>query len=158
MANTQAICTSFKVELLKGHHALGTTVIRAGTTKDTLYGALYLASATKNATTTAFGGTVGSVADTGEVTGTGYTAGGVAITNGTEPTNTSTTAHWTPSASLVYPTVTLSTSFDSVLFFNNTQSNKAIAVFTFGGQTILAGTFTLTMPTNDGTTGLIRLA
>jgi hypothetical protein len=49
MANTQAICTSFKVELLKGHHALGTTVVRAGTTKDNINAALYLASATKNA-------------------------------------------------------------------------------------------------------------
>jgi len=157
LANTQAICTSFKVELLKGIHALGTTVVRAGTTKDTLYGALYLASATKNASTTTFGGTVGSVADTGEVSGTNYVPGGVPVTNATEPTSTSTIAHWTPSSSIQYTTVTLSTSFDCVLLLNNTQSNKAIAVYTFGGQTITAGTFTLTMPTNDGTTGLLRL-
>jgi hypothetical protein len=157
MANTQAICTSFKVELLKGIHALGTTVARAGTTKDTFYGALYLASATKNASTTTYGGTVGSVADTGEVSGTNYTPGGRDVTNATEPTSTSTIAHWTPSASLQYTTVTLSTAFDCVLIFNNTQGNKAVAVYTFGSQTINAGTFTLTMPTNDGTTGLLRL-
>jgi hypothetical protein len=151
VANTQAICTSFKVDLMLGKMALGTTVVRAGTTKDTIKAALYLASATYNASTTAY-------SSTGEVTGTNYTAGGVTVTNATEPTSTSTTAHWTPSASIVYTTVTLGTSFDAVLLYNSTQSDKAIAVYTFGAQTITAGTFTLTMPTNDGTTGLLRLA
>ena len=152
MANTQAICTSFKVELLKGIHALGTTVARGGTTKDTIKAALYLVSATKDASTTAYN-------STGEVTGTNYSAGGVTVTNGTEPTNTGTTAHWTPSASIVFTTVTLSTSFDAVLLYNDTQSgDPAIAVYTFGSQTITAGTFTLTMPTNDNNTGLLRLA
>jgi hypothetical protein len=151
VANTQAICTSFKVELMKGIHALGTSVVRAGTTKDTIKAALFLASATVNASTTAY-------SNVNEVTGTNYTEGGVTVTNATEPTNTSTTAHWTPSASIVYTTVTLSTAFDAVLLYNSTQSDKAIAVYTFGSQTITAGTFTLTMPTNDGTTGLLRLA
>lgn len=151
MANSQAICTSFKVELLKGIHALGTTVARGGTTKDTIKAALYLASASRGAGDTVYN-------TTGEVSGTNYTAGGVTVTNGTEPTNTSTTAHWTPSASIVYTTVTLSTAFDAVLLYNSTQGDKAIAVYTFGSQTITAGTFTLTMPTNDGTTGLLRLA
>ena len=151
MANSQAICTSFKVELLKGVHALGTTVARGGTTKDTIKAALFLASASRGAGDTVYN-------TTGEVSGTNYTAGGVAVTNGTEPTNTSTTAHWTPSASIVYTTVTLSTAFDAVLIYNSTQSDKAIGVYTFGSQTITAGTFTLTMPTNDGTTGLLRLA
>lgn len=151
MANSQAICTSFKVELMKGIHALGTTVTRGATTKDTIKAALYLASATYGASTTAYSAT-------GEVSGTNYSAGGVSVTNGTEPTNTSTTAHWTPSASIVYTTVTLSTAFDAVLLYNNSQGDKAIAVYTFGSQTITAGTFTLTMPTNDGTTGLLRLA
>jgi len=151
MANSQAVCTSFKVELMKGIHALGTTVVRAGTTKDTIKAALFLASASIGAGTTAY-------AATGEVSGTNYTAGGVAVTNGTEPTNTGTTAHWTPSASIVYTTVTLSTAFDCVLLYNSTQGDKAIGSYTFGSQTITAGTFTLTMPTNDGTTGLLRLA
>jgi hypothetical protein len=152
LANTQAICTSFKVELLKGHHNFGTGVVRGATTKDTISAALYLSSATINASTTAY-------TSTGEVTGTNYTAGGALnITNATEPTNDSTTAHWTPSASISYPTVTLSTAFNAVLLYNDTQNDKAIAVFTFGDQTITAGTFTLTMPTNNGTTGLIRLA
>jgi hypothetical protein len=100
---------------------------------------------------------------TGEVTGTGYTAGGVTVTNATAPTstNSSTTAgvgYWTPSASLVYSTVTLTTAFDTVLVYNSTQSNKAVSVHTFGSQTVTAGTFTLTMPSNTTTTALLRLA
>jgi hypothetical protein len=152
LANSQAICTSFKVELLKGVHALGTTVARGGTTKDTIKAALFLSSASRGAGDTVYN-------TTGEVSGTNYTAGGVAVTNGTEPTNTSTTAHWTPSASIVYTTVTLNAAnFNAVLLYNSTQGDKAIGVYTFGDQTITAGTFTLTMPTNDGTTGLLRLA
>ena len=151
MANTQALCTSFKTQLLLGIHAFGTTVVRAGTTKDSFKAALFLASASRGAADTVY-------TTTGEVSGTGYTAGGVAITNGTEPTSTGTTAHWTPSASIVYTTVTLTTAFDAVEFYNSTQADKAVAVYTFGSQTITAGTFTLTMPTNDGTTGLLRIA
>jgi hypothetical protein len=159
MANSQAICTSFKVQLLCGIHALGTSVVRAGTGADAIWAALYLESASKGASTTTYGGTWGSVADTGEVAGTAYTPGGVVVTNGTQPTSTSTTAHWTPSASIVYNTVTLNAAnFNAVLLYNHTQGEKAIAVYTFGAQTITAGTFTLTMPTNDGTTGLLRLA
>jgi hypothetical protein len=151
MANTQAICTSFKDELMHGIHAIGTTVVRAGTTKDSIKAALFLVSATRNASDTVYN-------TTGEVSGTGYTAGGVAVTNATEPSATGTTAFWTPSASIVYTTVTLSTAFDAVLLYNSTQSDKAIAVYTFGSQTVTAGTFTLTMPTNDASTGLIRIA
>ena len=54
MANTQAMCTSFKQELLTGHHAFGTTVTRGATTADTFKAALYLATATYNASTTAY--------------------------------------------------------------------------------------------------------
>jgi len=151
MANTQAMCTSFKGVLLVGHHNFGTGVVRAATTADSFKAALYLASATVNAATTAY-------SSTGEVTGTGYTAGGVAVTFGTAPSTSGTTAFVTPSASISYSAVTLSTSFDAVLIYNSTQSNKAVSVHTFGSQTVTAGTFTLTMPTNDASTGLIRLA
>jgi hypothetical protein len=151
MANTQALCTSFKGELLVGHHNFGTGVVRAATTADTFKAALYLASATVNASTTAY-------SSTGEVTGTGYTAGGVAVTFGTPPSTSGTTAFVTPSASISYSAVTLSTAFDAVLIYNSTQSDKAVSVHTFGSQTVTAGTFTLTMPTNDASTGLIRLA
>ena len=151
MANTQAMCTSFKGELLVGHHNFGTGVVRAATTADTLKAALYLTTATINASTTAY-------TATGEVSGTGYTAGGVTVTNATAPATSGTTAYWTPSASISYSSVTLSTAFDCVFIYNSTQSNKAVSVHTFGSQTVTAGTFTLTMPTNDSSTGLIRLA
>lgn len=151
MANSTAIATSFKVELMKGIHALGTSVVRAGTGADAIKAALFLASATITAATTAY-------STTGEVSGTGYTAGGVAVTNATAPNSSGTTAFWTPSASITYTTVTLSTAFDCVLLYNSTQGDKAIAAYTFGSQTVTAGNFTLTMPTNDATTGLLRIA
>tara|TARA_R110000823_G_scaffold61959_1_gene147398 strand:- start:776 stop:1231 length:456 start_codon:yes stop_codon:yes gene_type:complete len=151
MANTQAIATSFKEEILKGIHALGTTVARGGTGADTVKAALYLDSATITAASTAY-------TASGEVSGTNYTAGGVTVTNATAPDSSGTTSFWTPSASIVYTSVTLSTAFDAVLLYNSTQSNAAISVHTFTGQTITAGTLTITMPTNDASTGLIRIA
>lgn len=150
MANTQAVCTSFKVDLLNGIHAFGTTVARVGTTADSFKAALYLTTATVNASTTAY-------SSTNEVTGTGYTAGGVAVTNSTAPTSSGTTAYWTPSASIVYSTVTIGPT-DAVLIYNSTQSDKGVAVFTFSSQTVTAGTLTLTMPTNDSSSALIRIA
>jgi hypothetical protein len=150
MANSQAICTSFKVQILNGIHALGTSVVRAGTTADTFKAALFLASASRGAGDTVYN-------TTGEVSGTNYTAGGVAVTF-TAPSSSGTTAFTTPSASIVYTTVTLSTAFDAVLIYNSTQGDKAVGVYTFGSQTVTAGTFTLTMPTNDATTGLLRIA
>ena len=156
MANTQSMCTSFMGELMTATHNFGTAPIRAASTADTFKGALYLASATINASTTAYSAT-------GEVTGTGYTAGGVTVTNATPPTATNSSAtagvaYWTPSASLTYTSVTLTTAFDAVLIYNSTQSNKAVSVHTFGSQTITAGTFTLTMPSNTTSTALLRLA
>ena len=131
---------------------MGTSVIRAGTTKDVYNAALYLVTATINATTTVY--TV-----TGEVTGTNYSAGGVVVTTATGPSLDSTTAHFTPSASIVYTNVTLATAFDAVLIYNDTSAtNLALSVHTFGSQTVTAGDFSLTMPVDDGTTGLIRLA
>jgi len=151
VANSQAICTSFKGEVLSGVHALGTTVTRGGTTADTLKAALYLASGSLGASTTAYSAT-------SEVSGTNYTAGGISVTNANAPSTSGTTGIWTPSASLQWTTVTLSTAFDTCLIYNSTQSNKAIGVYTFGSQTVTAGNFTLTMPTNDATHALIQLA
>ena len=151
MSNTQAMCTSFKGDLLTGIHNFGTGVVRASTAADTFKAALYLDSATINASTTAY-------TTTGEVSGSGYTAGGVTVTFGTAPSTSGTTAFVTPSASITYSAVTLSTAFDCVLIYNSSQSDKAVSVHTFGSQTVTAGTFTLTMPTNDASTGLIRLA
>lgn len=151
MANTQAMCTSFKTELLTATHNFGTAPTRGTSSADTFYGALYLATATLGPGTTAY-------TTSGEVSGTNYTPGGVAVTNAVAPTSSGTTAYWTPSASLVYTNVTLTTTFDTVLIYNQTQSNKAVSVHTFGSQTITAGTFTLTMPANTSSTALIRLA
>lgn len=152
MANTQAICTSFKVELLNGHHAFGTTVTRGGTSADTFKAALFLATATINASTTAY-------STTGELAGTGnYTQGGVTVTNGNAPASSGTTAYWTPSASFSWTNLTSSGAFDAVLLYNDTQSDKAVSVFTFSSQNISAGDFALTMPTNNSSTALIRLA
>jgi hypothetical protein len=145
------MCTSFKGEILSGIHALGTTVVRAGTGADTIKAALYLASASQGAATTAYG-------VSGEVSGAGYSAGGVTVTNATAPTTSGTTGYWTPSASFTYTSVTLTTAFDAVLVYNSSQGNKAISVHTFGSQTITAGTFSLTMPTSDATNALIRIA
>ena len=159
MANTQSMCTSFMGELMTATHNFGVAPIRAATTADTFKAALYFASATINASTTAYS-TTGEVTNT---SGSGYTAGGVTVTNGTAPiaTNSSSTAgvaYWTPTASFSWTALTVTTAFDSVLIYNSTQSNKAVSVHTFGSQTITAGTFTLTMPSNSTTTGLLRLA
>ena len=156
MANTQAICNSFRVELMNAVHQFGapTIVSRVSLTVptvDSFKAALYLTTATIDSTATVY--TV-----TGEVSGTNYTAGGVAVTNATAPSNTLGTAFWTPSANLVWTTVTLSTAFDCCLLYNSTQSNKAVAAFTFGAQTVTAGNFTLTMPANAAGTALLRLA
>jgi len=156
VSNTQSMCTSFLGQLMTATHNFGTSPIRAASTADTFKAALYVTTATVNAATTVY-------SSTNEVSGTGYTAGGITVTNATAPssTNTSATAgvgYWTPSANLVYSTVTLTTAFDTVLIYNSSQSNAAVSVHTFGAQTITAGTFTLTMPTNTTTSALLRLS
>ena len=156
MANTQSMTTSFMGELLTATHNFGTAPTRGTSATDTFKAALYLTSATYDAATTAYSAT-------GEVSGTGYSAGGVTVTAATPPTATNSSAtagvaFFTPSASITYTTVTLTTAFDAVLIYNSTQSNKAVSVHTFGSQTITAGTFTLTMPSNTTSTALLRLA
>lgn len=157
MANTQSMCTSFLGELLSSTHNFSSAnPAHTANTADTFKAALYVTTATMNASTTSYSAT-------NEVSGTGYSAGGVTVTNATNPasTNSSTTAgvgYWTPSASIIYSSVTLSTAFDTMLLYNSTQSNKAVAVYTFGSQTITAGNFTLTMPSNTTTTALVRLS
>ena len=156
MANTQSMCTSFMGELMTATHNFGTAPTRATGATDSFKAALYLTSATVDASTTAYSAS-------NEVSGTGYSAGGVAVTMATPPTATNSSAtagvaFVTPSASITYTTVTLATAFDAVLIYNSTQSNKAVSVHTFGSQTITAGTFTLTMPSNTTSTALLRLA
>ena len=164
MANTQSMCTSFMGQLLNGGHQFGSITLTSrgsltAPTTDTFRAALYFATATVNASTTAYSAT-GEVTNT---SGTGYTAGGVTVTNATAPTATNSSAtagvaYWTPSASFQWTALTVTTAFDTVLIYNSTQNNTAVSVHTFGSQTISAGTFTLTMPSNSTTTALLRLA
>lgn len=156
MANTQSMCTSFMSELMTATHNFGTAPTRGTSAADTFKAALYLTTATVDASTTAY-------SSTNEVSGTNYSPGGVTVTNANPPLNSNTnatagTAYWTPSASITYTNVTLTTAFDCVLIYNSSQSNKAVSVHTFGSQTITAGTFTLTMPANGTSTALLRLA
>jgi hypothetical protein len=153
MANQQSMCTSFMGELMTATHNFTTG------TGNTFKAALYFASATVNAATTVYS-TTGEVTNT---SGTGYTAGGVTVTNGTSPiaTNSSSTAgvaYWTPTASFQWTALTVNTAFDAVLLYNSSASNKAVSVHTFGSQTITAGTFTLTMPSNSTSSALLRLS
>lgn len=152
------MCTSFLGELMTATHNFGTAPTRGSSAADTFKAALYLDSATINASTTAY-------TSTGEVTSANYSAGGVAITNANPPTSTNTSAtagtgYWTPSASIVYGSVgspVTFASFDCVLVYNSTQSDKAVSVHTFTAQTVTSGTFTLTMPSNTTSTALLRL-
>lgn len=155
MANTAGMCTSFKKELMLAVHALGTGTgvpAHTSTTADTIKAALFLASATISAATTAYS-TTGELAASGN-----YTAGGVTVTMGNDPATSGTTAYCTPSASLSWTNLTSSGAFDCVEFYNSSQSNKAISVHTFSSQSITAGNFSLTMPTNDSSNALWRLA
>jgi hypothetical protein len=152
MANSQAMATSFKQDLLNGKHAFGASVVRASTAADSFKVALYLTSASNGAATAAY-------TSTGEVSGTGYTAGGVAVTAFAAPAVFGTTAYTTPGGSFTFSGVTLSSAFDCAVLYNNTAAGKnAVAVFTFGSQTVTAGTLLLDMPTNDSTNALIRIA
>jgi hypothetical protein len=151
MANTQAMCTSFKSEILQAYHNFGTTVARGVTTADVFKGAVYLAVGTLGAGTTVY-------AATNEIANSGtYAAGGATITNATPPAVTGTTAYWTPSAQLQWTSVTFAAA-DALLVYNSTQGNRAVSVHNFGSQSVTTGTFTLTMPVNGAGTALINIA
>jgi hypothetical protein len=153
MPNTQAMCSQFKLDVMNGLHAFGPSVIRAGTTKDAYKGALYLVSATRNATDTVYN-TTGELAATG-----GYTAGGAALTTATAPALSGTTACFTPSASISWAAFTSSGAFDCMTVYNDTSASKLqVSVHTFGSQSVVAGTFTLTMPANTAGNALIQIA
>jgi hypothetical protein len=149
MAISQAMATSFKVDLLNGIHAFGTTVTRGSTTADTFKIALYTSSATLDATTAAY-----SV--TNEVAGTGYSAGGNTLSVSQTPTSTSTTA-WLDFADTTWSTSTITA--NGALVYNSTQSDKAVAVLAFGGdKTSTNGDFTVIFPTADSSNAIIRIA
>ena len=142
MAITQAMCTSFKVELLTGTHNF------TNSTGDTFKIALYTSSATLDATTTAYSAT-------NEVSGTGYSAGGNTLTNVT-PTSSGTTA-FTDFADTTWSTATITAR--GALIYNSTESDKAVCVLDFGSdKTSTAGDFTIIFPTADASNAIIRIA
>jgi hypothetical protein len=150
-SNTQGICSNFKAECLQGIHNLGVGVTRASTAADTIKAALYTQNQSIGPATAVY-------TATGEATGTNYTAGGNTVTNAVAPTTAGgTVAYWTPSANITWSTVTLATLFDTVLLYNSSQGNRSIGTFTFGAQTVTAGNFTLTLPSNGPTTALLQL-
>ena len=150
MAITQSMSTSFKVNILKGLHAFGTYVIRAGTTAYSFKVALYTSSATLDATTTAY-------SSTNEVTGTNYTAGGAAITIVTAPTSTSTTA-WLDFTDTTWATSTITAR--GALIYNDTSSGDlSVGALDFGSdKTSTAGNFTIVWPAGDSTNAIIRIS
>jgi FtsP/CotA-like multicopper oxidase with cupredoxin domain len=149
MAITQAMATSFKVEILDGIHNFGVGVIRASTAADTFKIALYTSSATLSAATTAY-------TTSNEVVGTGYTAGGNTLVVSTVPVSSGTTAYLSFSNT---SWSTASITARGAMIYNSTQSNKCVAVLDFGSdKTSTAGTFTIVFPTADATDAIIRIA
>lgn len=151
MAISQAMVTSFKVEILNGVHAFGTSVVRAGTTADIFRIALYTSAASLSAGTTAY-------TATGEVSnsGTNYTTGGNTLTVSTVPTSSGTTAYL-DFTDTTWASATITA--NGALIYNATQSNRAVAALAFGGdKTSTAGDFTIQFPTPDASNAIIRIA
>lgn len=139
MAITQAMCSSFKQQILLGEHDLDTDVIKI---------ALYTSAATLSAATTVY-----STSD--EVTGTGYTAGGNTLAGAT--VSLSGTTAFADFSDTTWSAATITAR--GALIYNSSKSNKAIAVLDFGGdKTSTAGDFTIQFPTNDASSAVIRIA
>ena len=154
MAITQAMCTSFKAELLQGAHDFRTS----GDGGDTFKLALYTSSATINANTTAYSAT-------NEVSGTGYAAGGNGLTNigvsSTEET-ASTGTGYTDFSDTTFSSATITAR--GALIYNNTpagsaNTNAAVAVLDFGSdKSSTDGDFTIIFPTASNTAAIIRIS
>ena len=143
MAITQAMCTSFKVELLQGVHNF------TNSTGDVFKLALYTSSATLDATTTAYSSS-NEVANSGT-----YSSGGGSLTNVT-PTSTGTTA-FTDFSDLSFTSATITAR--GALIYNSSDSSKAVAVLDFGSdKTSTDGTFTIQFPTADASSAIIRIS
>ena len=156
MAISQALCTSFKQEILQGIHNF-TNGSGEGTTTSTGSGntfkiALFTSSASLGAGTTAY-------ADSNQASGTGYSAGGNTLTNVT-PTTSSTTA-LTDFADTTWSSSTI-TARGALIYNSSTtagSANRAVAVLDFGSdKTTSAGDFTITFPTADASSAIIRIA
>ena len=147
---TQAMCTSFKTELLTGTHNF--TNSTGNTFKIALFRATASIVGTYGAATTNYSDVTGN---SDEASGTGYSAGGNTLTNVT-PTSTGTTA-FTDFANTTWSTATITAS--GALIYNSSASNAAVAVLDFGGdKTSTAGDFTIVFPNADATDAIIRIA
>lgn len=151
MAITQAMCSSFKEELLEGIHDFDTDAFKI---------ALYTSAATLGASTTVYTAPAdpnASPTSTNEVTqtGTNYTAGGNTLT-GVTVSLTGTTA-FVDFADTTWATATITAR--GALIYNASKSDRAVAVLNFGAdKTSTSGNFTIQFPTNDATNAIIRIA
>lgn len=148
MTIAQTATTSFKVELLQAVHNFGPTGA------DTFNIALYTGAASINATTTAY-------TTSGEVSGTGYTAGGQALTIAVSPTSGNNSSG-VPTAYISFsnaswPNATFTAR--GALIYNVTQGNKSVAVLDFGADKTVAGdTFQVIFPTPDANSAIVRIS
>jgi len=144
MAISQSMCTSFKVGILDGDFDFGT-----GTTQ-TFKIALYTSAATLGAATTAY-------TTSNEVAGTGYSAGGQALTISQIPTSSGTTA-FIDFSDVTWSTATI-TARGALIYLANGTTNPAVAVLDFGGdKTSTAGNFTIQFPAADASNAILRIA
>jgi hypothetical protein len=142
MAISQAMCTSFKQELLVGTHNF------TASSGNTFKLALYTSSASLGAGTTAY-------TSSNEASGTNYSATGAALTSVT-PTTDGTTAICDFS-DLTFSNVSITAR--GALIYNDTQADKAVCVLDFGGdKTATAGDFTISFPTANASSAIIRIA
>ena len=151
MAITQAMCTSFKKELLEGVHNF------KNSGGDTFKLALFaISSGGKSSTTATLGATTTALVTTGEVASSGtYATGGGSLTR-VDPTTSGTTA-FTDFNDVSFTTATITAR--GALIYNSSDSNKAVAVLDFGGnKTSTSGTFTVQFPTANGSNAIIRIA
>lgn len=139
MAIAQAVCNSFKSQVLIGAHNLTTNSIRI---------ALYTSAANLGPDTVAY-------TNLGEVVGTGYTAGGKVLTGVTVMLDGSVAI--VDFADVAWTGATFTAR--GALIYNATASNAAIAVLDFGTDvTVVAGTFTVVFPVPTASTAAVRLA
>ena len=151
MAIAQAMCTSFKQELLVGTHNF--TNSSGNTFKLALYAE---GSGGKSSTTATLGATTTAFTTTGEVASSGtYATGGGTLTNVT-PTTSGTTA-FTDFNDLSFTTATITAM--GALIYNSSASNKAVCVLDFtSNKSSTSGTFTIQFPTADASNAIIRIA
>ena len=143
MAISQAMATSFKVQILGGDFDFSSG------TGQVFKIALFTSSATLGATTTAY-------ATTNEVTGTGYTAGGNTLTISANPASSGTTA-FLDFADTTWSSATITAR--GALIYQSGGTNPAIAVLDFGSdKTSTAGDFTIVFPAADSSNAILRIA